>query len=188
MSLFSTCKLSSQHECRGIFIILSVLFCVCASLCAAVCACTRGWVQGGREGVMHVFCVRSCVGVCFTKCFSLKKFQTLSRAFWLAEKCRKSNFLLKFLQQRSCGASSVSVKGIGSSHWHKYNLSSRSGASFWINSVCGVSVYQAGRHRAHGAGEWDRIRPERQEMTRSITSAKSLQKVLKSAFVSVAPG
>lgn len=131
--------LSSQHECGGIF-----YYSVCVILfvwVAVPAQCTCGWVCGTF--------MRSCVGVCFTKRLSLKKFQTVSRAFWLAEKCGKSDFLLKFLQQRSCGASSVSVKGIGSSHWHKYNLSSRSGASFWINSVCGVTVYQAGRHRAH---------------------------------------
>ena len=150
MSLFSTCRLSSQREYRGIFIIPSVLLCVCVWLCMHMHTWMGVWyTEKGREA-----CVYLCVfvfGVCASlKCFSLKKFQTLSGAFWIAEECGKTSFPAKIPATKKLWCIKChSVEGIGSSNRHKYNLSSRSGASFWINSVCGMTVYEAGRHRAH---------------------------------------
>lgn len=173
--------LSNMHNMSRIISVF-INFCVhmCIPVCISVCVAQRdAWlpidviifhlqalISASMQryfyySVCLIFCV--CVSVCFTKCLSLKKFQTLSHSVWLAEKCRKSHFLLKFLQKKLWRIKCHSVKGIGSSDWHKYNLSSRSGASFWINSACGVTVYQAGRHRAHvlESGMWFTLREKR---------------------------
>lgn len=87
-----------------IFIILSVLFCVCLCMHMHTCCVWMCVVEGGREEGVFL-----CACVCFTKFVSPKKFQTLSGAFWLAKNAEKSHFLLKFLQQRSYSASSVTA-------------------------------------------------------------------------------
>lgn len=56
------------------------------------------------------FCVRSRVGVRFTKCLSLQKVpDTFSRFLVSLKSAEKPHFLPKVLQQRSYGASSVTV-------------------------------------------------------------------------------
>lgn len=104
--------LASSHLSMSaeVFLLFCLLYIVCVSVHAHahVDECV---VRGGRERERHAcICVRLCVGVCFIKFFRLSKSSRhFLVPFWLVEECGKSLFLLKFLQQRSDGASSVTV-------------------------------------------------------------------------------
>lgn len=129
MSLFSTFKLSSQHECRGIFIILSVLFCVYAYVHVAVCVHTHGWECGTDRERRHVLmCARVWVGASQN---GSQKVADTFLCFLVCQKVWKISFptetcVTKKLWYIKCHT----VKGITLSHWYKYNLSSRLTATF----------------------------------------------------------
>lgn len=86
--------LSSSHPSMRAEVFL--LFC----LCYLVCVCGMG---GGVD-----MCVRALVRGWVLHKMALKKFQTLSCAFWLTETYRKSHFPTETWQQRGYGASQVS--------------------------------------------------------------------------------
>lgn len=144
------CHLSMSTE-------VFLLFCLCYFVCVCVCLCMRMrtwmgvcYIEEGSEACVYVggwVCVWV---IYFTKMFLS---QEVPDSFWcilVSWGVRKSSFPTKISATKKLGCIKChSVEGIGSSHWHKYNLSSRSGASFWINSVCGMTVYEAGRQRAY---------------------------------------
>lgn len=168
---------------------------VCYILCVCLCMHMHMWMsvwygEGGRE---REACMYLCAFVCgrvLHKIFSsLKKFQTLSRSFLVSWGVRKISFPTKIpAAKKRRRIKCHSVKGIGSSHWYKYNLSSHSGASFWINSVCGMTVYQPGRRRSHVLESGMGFRLIGKRWHDQLHQQKSLERVLKSAFVSAAPG
>ncbi len=111
MSLFFTFKLSSQHERRGIFIILSVLFCVCVAvrvhahvdefieqagmfLCALMCGCELHKISVSQK-VAHSFS-------CFQVSWKVRKISFPTKNF-----CNKGGAARKV----SSSGESVQVSG-----------------------------------------------------------------------------
>lgn len=90
--------LASSHLSMSAEVFL--LFCLCCFVCVHVHSQMSVWYTERWRNA----CI--CVWVCVSQSVCLFK---SSSAFWLAEEYVKSHFLLKFLQQRHCGSSSLTA-------------------------------------------------------------------------------
>lgn len=112
-----------------VFLLFCLCYFVCVCACGCVCACTHGWECGTeREGRHVLVCAHVWVGASQN---GSQKVPDTFLCFLVSRKVWKISFPTKTCATKKLWCIKChSVEGISLSHWYKYNLSSRSRATF----------------------------------------------------------